>query len=75
MSVSIAFSTYLPGSPVLKSPPLQVPLTELPQRERGTPTSRAPFTHLSKTLVNETPSRFSAVPLWMEMPVSRAFST
>jgi len=32
MSVSRAFYTYLSGSPVMKSP-VQVPLTELPQRE------------------------------------------
>ena len=54
MPVSRAFSTHLPGSLVTKSP-LQVPLTELPQR-RSTP--RVPFIHLSKSLVNEPPSRF-----------------
>jgi len=61
MPVSRAFFTCLPGSPVINSP-LQVPLTELSEREREReremlhPT--APFTHLSKSLVNEIPSRF-----------------
>ena len=54
MPVSSAFSTYLPGSPVMK-PPHQVPHTEFPQR-RSTP--RVPFVRLSKSLVNEPPSRF-----------------
>ena len=53
MPVSRAFSTFLPGSPVMKSPH-QVPLTEFPQR-RSTPT--APFIHLSMSLVNDPPSR------------------
>jgi len=56
MSVSRAFSAYPPGSPV-KDSPLQVPLRELPQVERRS-TSRAPFIHLSNSLVNEPPSRF-----------------
>jgi hypothetical protein len=49
--------THTPGSPSKGAPPLQVPLIELPQRERCS-TSRTPFVHLSKSLVNETPSRF-----------------
>jgi len=54
MPVSRTFSTYLPRSPVKKSPN-QVPLTKLPQR-RFTP--RFPFIHLSKSLVNEPTSSF-----------------
>jgi len=49
----------------------QVPLTELPQRSS---TARIPFIHLSKSLVNEPPSRFHRGAT-MEIPVSRAFST
>jgi hypothetical protein len=37
---------------------------------------RAPFIHLSKSLVDEPSSRFPKMgPPWKEMPVSRAFST
>ena len=56
MPVSRAFFTYPPGSPVRESL-LQVPLTELPQGERRS-TSRVPFIHLAKSLVNEPRSRF-----------------
>jgi len=53
MPVSRAFSTYNSGS-AAREPSLQVPYTELPQRERKRPsTSRAPFNHISKSLVDE----------------------
>ena len=51
LPTSRTFSTYPPGSPV-KDSHLQVPL-----RERCS-TSRAPFIHLAKSLVNEPTSRF-----------------
>jgi hypothetical protein len=71
MPVSRAISTYLPRSPVMKSPH-QVPLRELPQR-RSTP--RGPFIHLSKSLVNEPPSRFpSGAPVERDTRLQSLFS-
>ena len=52
---SRAFSSYLPGSQV-KDSRLQVPLTELPQRE--TLHFQSPFIHLSKSMVKEPSSIF-----------------
>jgi len=50
---SRAFSTYPPGSPA-REPSLQVPFTELPQRDRERcSTSRAPFSYLSESPVDE----------------------
>jgi len=48
--------TYPSGSPV-KEPSLQVPLIELPQRERERYSVSEPPIHLSKSLVYEPPSR------------------
>jgi len=48
--ISRAFSTYPPGYPAME-PSLQVP-SQSSHRERC-PTSIAPFSHLSKSLVEE----------------------
>jgi hypothetical protein len=72
MPVSRGFTTYQPWSPVKESP-LQVPLTEIPQKDRRS-TSRAPFIHLAKSLVNEPLSRFpSGAPIERDALVQSPF--
>jgi hypothetical protein len=61
-----SFFTYPSGSP-LKEPPLQVPLTELLQRDAQFPEHSK---YLSKFPVN---GPLSQVPQWRERPDSRAF--
>ena len=70
MPVSRAFSIYPSGS-LAREPSLQVPFTELLQRET-LHTSRAPFNRISKSLVDEpTPGCPTESP-WREMPIPRA---
>jgi hypothetical protein len=57
MPISRAF-LYITFRVPSKGPPLQVPLTELPQREKDAPFLEPSFIHLSNSLVNKPPSRF-----------------
>jgi hypothetical protein len=60
--------TYFPGSPV-KEPSALSPFRE----RRSTP--RAPFIHLSKSLVDESPSRFpSGAPMGKDVHLVRVYS-
>jgi hypothetical protein len=71
--ISRAFSTYPSGSPAMETS-LQIPFTDLPQRERERhSTSRAPFNHISKSLVDEPTPGCPTEPPCREMPIPRAF--